>query len=286
MQCSPPHVAQYMLCCLTSLIGNSTRNLCSQATPQPVQLMYVVSLCGVTPAGRQAFSVQQVHGLMLCTCDVDSTSLTSGLLRIHNACLDCSTAQCHVAQLHQHLVSCCCPGSAQNASEPVAVSAESAENATGTTQPESLSDSQKQHQAGQQPPQPSQQQRQTEEEQPPLQQLHQQRSQQQRQAEQEQLPLQQSQQQQSQQQRQEEEEETDSTEEDRHNFALSKDGAKIVACNREAKKCSAILDTDSDTFMKNDCKADKWFIVELSQVRCTQGCLDRHRTPVFVVIRP
>ena len=63
-------------------------------------------------------------------------------------------------------------------------------------------------------------------------------------------------------------EEPDSLEEDRHNFALSKDGAKVVACNKEAKKCSAILDTDSDTFMKNDCKADKWFIVELSQVCC------------------
>ena len=69
---------------------------------------------------------------------------------------------------------------------------------------------------------------------------------------------------------QQQEEETDSTEEDRHNFALSKDGAKIVACNKEAKKCSAILDTDSDTFMKNDCKADKWFIVELSQVWLSQ----------------
>ncbi len=59
---------------------------------------------------------------------------------------------------------------------------------------------------------------------------------------------------------------SDSSEEDRHNFALSKDGAKIVASNKEAKKASAILDTDSDTFMKNDCKAEKWFIIELSQV--------------------
>ena len=59
---------------------------------------------------------------------------------------------------------------------------------------------------------------------------------------------------------------SDSSEEERHNFALSKDGAKIVASNKEAKKTSAILDTDSDTFMKNECKADKWFIIELSQV--------------------
>lgn len=59
---------------------------------------------------------------------------------------------------------------------------------------------------------------------------------------------------------------SDSSEEDRHNFALSQDGAKIVASNKEAKKASAILDTDSDTFMKNECKAEKWFIIELSQV--------------------
>ena len=47
---------------------------------------------------------------------------------------------------------------------------------------------------------------------------------------------------------------------------MSKDGAKIVGSNKEAKKTSAILDTDSDTFMKNECKANKWFIIELSQV--------------------
>ena len=60
-------------------------------------------------------------------------------------------------------------------------------------------------------------------------------------------------------------------EEERHNFALSKDGAKIIASNKEAKKASAILDTDSDTFMKNECKADKWCIIELSQVYGTSG---------------
>lgn len=60
-------------------------------------------------------------------------------------------------------------------------------------------------------------------------------------------------------------------EEERHNFALSKDGAKIIASNKEAKKASAILDTDSDTFMKNECKADKWCIIELSQVNETSG---------------
>ena len=61
------------------------------------------------------------------------------------------------------------------------------------------------------------------------------------------------------------------SEEEWHNFALSKDGAKIVASNKESKKASAILDTDSDTFMKNECKADKWFIIELSQVHSNSG---------------
>lgn len=61
------------------------------------------------------------------------------------------------------------------------------------------------------------------------------------------------------------------SEEERHNFALSKDGAKIIASNKEAKKASAVLDTDSDTFMKNECKADKWFIIELSQVQGSSG---------------
>ena len=55
-------------------------------------------------------------------------------------------------------------------------------------------------------------------------------------------------------------------EEDRHNFALAKDGAKIVAANKEARKAESILDSDGDTFLKNECKADKWVLVELSQV--------------------
>ena len=55
-------------------------------------------------------------------------------------------------------------------------------------------------------------------------------------------------------------------EEDRHNFALARDGAKLIAANREAKKASAVLDSDGDTFCKNECKADKWIIIELSQV--------------------
>ena len=59
---------------------------------------------------------------------------------------------------------------------------------------------------------------------------------------------------------------TEEAAEDRHNFAQARDGAKLVAANREAKKAAAVLDDDSDTFCKNECKADKWFILELSQV--------------------
>ena len=54
--------------------------------------------------------------------------------------------------------------------------------------------------------------------------------------------------------------------EERHNFALAKDGAKIVAANKEARKPESVLDSDGDTFLKNECKADKWLIFELSQV--------------------
>ncbi|KAL6767387.1 hypothetical protein ACKKBF_B35075 [Auxenochlorella protothecoides x Auxenochlorella symbiontica] len=50
------------------------------------------------------------------------------------------------------------------------------------------------------------------------------------------------------------------------NFALGKDGAKVLATNAEARKPGALLDDDSDTFLKNDCKADKWVILELSAV--------------------
>ena len=39
-----------------------------------------------------------------------------------------------------------------------------------------------------------------------------------------------------------------------------------MAANKEAKKTGALLDSDGDTFLKNECKADKWVIVELSQV--------------------
>lgn len=55
--------------------------------------------------------------------------------------------------------------------------------------------------------------------------------------------------------------------EEQHNFALSKEGAKVLAANKEAKKTGALLDDDSDTFLKNDCRAEgKWVMLELSQV--------------------
>lgn len=40
----------------------------------------------------------------------------------------------------------------------------------------------------------------------------------------------------------------------------------MLGANKEAKKVSALLDDDSDTFLKNDCRADKWVVLELSQV--------------------
>lgn len=50
------------------------------------------------------------------------------------------------------------------------------------------------------------------------------------------------------------------------NFALTRDGAKVLAFNSGAKKVGAILDDDTDTYMRNDCQDDKWVVLELSQV--------------------
>ena len=41
---------------------------------------------------------------------------------------------------------------------------------------------------------------------------------------------------------------------ERQNFAASKDGAKVVAANADARKASALLDDDGDTFLRNDCR--------------------------------
>ena len=40
----------------------------------------------------------------------------------------------------------------------------------------------------------------------------------------------------------------------------------MVAANREARKPGAVLDADGDTFLRNECRADQWLLLELSQV--------------------
>ena len=53
----------------------------------------------------------------------------------------------------------------------------------------------------------------------------------------------------------------------RQNFALAKDGAKVLAANPGARKPAALLDDDGDTFLRNECGApSKFVILELSQV--------------------
>lgn len=47
---------------------------------------------------------------------------------------------------------------------------------------------------------------------------------------------------------------------------LAADGATIVAANKEARKPEKTIDHDVDSFMKNSCGANKWVIIELSQV--------------------
>ena len=49
------------------------------------------------------------------------------------------------------------------------------------------------------------------------------------------------------------------------NLAASSAGAKIVGSNQEARHPLRVIDGKKDTFMKSDCKADQWFIVELSR---------------------
>ena len=59
----------------------------------------------------------------------------------------------------------------------------------------------------------------------------------------------------------------DRPEVERVNFASASDGAKVLASNMGAKRVGALLDDDSDTFMRNDCKDDdKWVVIELSQL--------------------
>lgn len=65
------------------------------------------------------------------------------------------------------------------------------------------------------------------------------------------------------------EETADEDEGRRINLAASADGATIVAANKEARKPEKTIDDDDDSFMKNTCSANKWMIIELSQVSCT-----------------
>ena len=44
------------------------------------------------------------------------------------------------------------------------------------------------------------------------------------------------------------------------------DLGQVLAANREARKPGAVLDGDGDTFLKNECRVDKWLLLELSQV--------------------
>jgi hypothetical protein len=52
------------------------------------------------------------------------------------------------------------------------------------------------------------------------------------------------------------------------NLAELSDGASVLAANPEAKRPERAIDKDIDSFMKNDCNAHKWMIIELSQVSC------------------
>jgi hypothetical protein len=50
------------------------------------------------------------------------------------------------------------------------------------------------------------------------------------------------------------------------NLADASDGASVLAANPEARRPERAIDSDVDSFMKNDCAADKWMVIELSQV--------------------
>lgn len=50
------------------------------------------------------------------------------------------------------------------------------------------------------------------------------------------------------------------------NLAELQDGASVLAANAEARRPERAIDRDIDSFMKNDCDAEKWMMIELSQV--------------------
>eukprot|EP00775_Hariotina_reticulata_P005861 gene5861-6102_t len=74
------------------------------------------------------------------------------------------------------------------------------------------------------------------------------------------------------------------------NLAELGDGASVLAANPEAKKPERAIDKDIDSFMKNDCQAQKWMIIELSQlgtvesVRLTMKELYSSRVHTFRVL--
>ena len=49
------------------------------------------------------------------------------------------------------------------------------------------------------------------------------------------------------------------------NYASLECGAKVLAANAEASDAAAALDTDADSYMLNECAADKWMHVELCE---------------------
>ena len=51
----------------------------------------------------------------------------------------------------------------------------------------------------------------------------------------------------------------------RFNYASERNGAKVLAANREAKHASAVLTSDVDSYMISPCAADKWLVIELCQ---------------------
>eukprot|EP00892_Ulva_mutabilis_P003845 jgi/Ulvmu1/1832/UM119_0051.1 len=58
---------------------------------------------------------------------------------------------------------------------------------------------------------------------------------------------------------------TEAMETDRQNVADARDGARILFANPEAKNADKLLSADTFSFMRNDCSADKWVTIELSQ---------------------
>jgi len=53
----------------------------------------------------------------------------------------------------------------------------------------------------------------------------------------------------------------------RQNFALARDGAKVVGTNLGARKADALLDDDGDTFLRNErSTSPQWVVLELAQV--------------------